>query len=64
MTAIFTKAPVVGWIERQVRAPSDTAFYRIEGGAGRGDRAASWPHPASSPGGRLPMTEAVGTIKK
>jgi hypothetical protein len=26
---------VFGWIERQVRAPSDTAFYRIEGEAGR-----------------------------
>ena len=34
MTAIFTGTPVVGWIERRVSAPWDTAFYRIgDGGA-------------------------------
>jgi hypothetical protein len=62
MTAIFTETPVVGWIERRVPAPSDTAFYRIGSGLGR---AAAPGHEAAarliSPG-RLAMTEAMGTI--
>jgi len=56
MTAIFTETPVVGWIERRVPAPSDTAFYRIGSGLGR---AAAPGHAAVarfiSPG-RLAMT--------
>jgi len=63
MTAIFTEAPVVGWIERRVPAPSDTAFYRIGDGPGR---AAAPAHAVAarfiSPG-RLPMTGAMGTIE-
>jgi len=53
---------VVGWIERRVPAPSDTAFYRIGDGPGR---AAAPAHAVAarfiSPG-RLPMTGAMGTI--
>jgi hypothetical protein len=63
MTAIFKETPVVGWIERRVPALSNTAFYRIGDGPGR---AAAGGHAAAArfiSRGRLPMTEATGTIE-
>ena len=54
---------MVGWIERNVSAPSDTAFYRI--GSGQ-DRAAThaWAVAARfNSCGPLPMTGAMGTIE-
>jgi hypothetical protein len=63
MTAIFTGTPVVGWIERCVPAPSDTAFYRIAGVAGRDAAPGLTAASRFISRGRLPMTEAIGTIE-
>jgi hypothetical protein len=54
---------VVGWIERCVPAPSDTAFYRIAGVAGRDAAPGLTAASRFISRGRLPMTEAIGTIE-
>jgi len=53
---------VVGWIERRVSAPSDTAFYRIGDGPSRAAAPAAAAAARFISVRRLPMTGVMGTI--